>query len=151
MSVGMLVILVLVVTGGSVVKNPPANAGDSGLIPGLGRLTPGEGNGYPHQCSFLGDPMDSGAWHATVHGSQKSWTCLSDETTPELQKETEELYNQKEWYLNVWWFELKVAQSTMNWLKTELHTLACSWLSQRQTDTWRERVELWDFICLDTV
>ena len=50
------------------------------------------------------------------------------------QKETEELCTQEEWYLNVWWFELKVAQSTMNWLKTELHTLACSWLSQRQTE-----------------
>ena len=46
MSVGMLVILVLVVTGGSVVKNLPANAGDSGLIPGSGR-SPGVGNDNP--------------------------------------------------------------------------------------------------------
>ena len=38
------------VSGGSVVKNPPANAGDTGLIPGLGR-SPGEGNGNPHQYS----------------------------------------------------------------------------------------------------
>ena len=56
----MLVILVLVVTGGSVVKNPPAKAGDLGLIPGWGKY-PGEGNGNPLQCSFLGNPMDSGA------------------------------------------------------------------------------------------
>ena len=76
-SVGMLVILVLVVTGGSVVNNLSANAGDSGLIPGSGR-SPGGGNVYPLQCSFLGDPVDSGAWHTTVHGVTKSRTCLSD-------------------------------------------------------------------------
>ena len=53
--------------GGSVVKNPPANARDAGSIPGLGR-SPGEGNGYPLQYSCLGNPMDGGAWPATVHG-----------------------------------------------------------------------------------
>ena len=51
--------------GGSVVKNPPANAGRAGSIPGLGR-SPGEGNGNPLQCSCLGNPMDRGAWQATV-------------------------------------------------------------------------------------
>ena len=50
--------------GGSVVKNPPANAGDAGLIPGSGRC-PGEGNGNPLQYPCL-DPMDRGAWWATV-------------------------------------------------------------------------------------
>ena len=59
--------------GGSVVKNPPANAGDLGLIPELGR-SPGEGNGNPLQYSCLGNPMDRGAWRATVHGVTKSWT-----------------------------------------------------------------------------
>ena len=49
------------------VKNPPANAGDSGLIPGLGR-SPGEGNGNPLQFSGLGNPMDRGDWGATFHG-----------------------------------------------------------------------------------
>ena len=49
--------------GGSVVKNLLANAGDMGLIPGLGR-SPGEGNDYPLQYSCLGNPMDSGAWRA---------------------------------------------------------------------------------------
>ena len=53
-----------------VLKNPPANAGDVrvvGLIPGWGR-SPGEGNGYPLQYSCLENPMDRGAWWATVHG-----------------------------------------------------------------------------------
>ena len=49
-----------------VVKNPPANAGDVGLIPGSGR-SPGEGNGIPLQYSCLENPMDRGAWRATVH------------------------------------------------------------------------------------
>ena len=52
--------------GGSVVKNPPANEGDMGSIPGLGR-SPGEGNGNPLQYSCLGNPMDRGAWQAIVH------------------------------------------------------------------------------------
>ena len=52
--------------GGSVVKNLPAHAGDVGLIPGLGRF-PGEGNRKPLQYSCLGDPMDKGAWRATVY------------------------------------------------------------------------------------
>ena len=52
-----------------VVKNTPANAGDVrdvGLIPGSGR-SPGEGKGYPLQYSCLENPMDRGAWQATVH------------------------------------------------------------------------------------
>ena len=55
---------------GSVVKNPPANAGDVGLIPGLGRSL-GEGNGGPLQYSCLRNPMDRGAWRAAVHGVAK--------------------------------------------------------------------------------
>ena len=47
------------------VKNPPANAGDMGSIPGVGRSS-GEGNGNPLQFSCLGNPMDRGAWWATV-------------------------------------------------------------------------------------
>ena len=49
------------------VKNLPANAGDSGLIPGLGR-SPGEGNGKQLQYSYLENPLDRGAWQAIVHG-----------------------------------------------------------------------------------
>ena len=51
------------------VKNSPANA-DVGSIPGLGR-SPGEGKGYPLQYSCLGNPMDRGAWQATVHRVSK--------------------------------------------------------------------------------
>ena len=49
------------------VKNPLANAGDSGSIPGLGRSS-GEGNGNPLQYSCLESPMGRGAWRATVLG-----------------------------------------------------------------------------------
>ena len=49
------------------VKNLPANAGEVGSMPGSGR-SPGEGNGNPLQYSCLENPMDSGAWGATVHG-----------------------------------------------------------------------------------
>ena len=52
------------------VKNPPANVGDPGSIPGS-RTTPGEGNGNPLQYSCLGNPMDRGAWWATVYGVTK--------------------------------------------------------------------------------
>ena len=59
--------------GGSTVKNPPANAGDIGLILGLGRCTR-EGNGNPLQYSCLGNPMDRGAWQTAVHRVAKTWT-----------------------------------------------------------------------------
>ena len=49
------------------VKNLPANAGEVGSMPGSGR-SPGEGNGNPLQYSCLENPMDRGAWGATVHG-----------------------------------------------------------------------------------
>ena len=55
------------------VQNPPANAGDTidmGSIPGLGRSS-GVGNGNPLQYSCLENPMDRGAWRATVHGVAK--------------------------------------------------------------------------------
>ena len=55
------------------VKNPPANAGDerdAGSIPGLGS-SPKEGHGNPLQYSCLENPMDKGAWQATVHGVEE--------------------------------------------------------------------------------
>ena len=63
--------------GGSEVKSSTCNAGDLGSIPGSGR-SPGEGNGNPLQYSCLENPMDRGAWWATVHGVAKSQTRLSD-------------------------------------------------------------------------
>ena len=56
--------------GGSVVKNSPANAGDVGWIPGLER-SPGEESGNRLQYSCQGNPMDRGAWWATIHGVAK--------------------------------------------------------------------------------
>ena len=62
---------------GSVSKEPACNAADPGLIPGWGR-SPGGGHGNPLQYSCLENPMDRGAWWATVHGIAKSRTWLSD-------------------------------------------------------------------------
>ena len=66
--------------GGAVVKNLPANAGDTkdmGLIPGSGR-SPGVGNGNPLQYPCLENSQDRGAWWAILHGVAKSWTRLRD-------------------------------------------------------------------------
>ena len=52
------------------------NVGDLGLIPRL-RKSPGEGNSIPLQCSYLENPMDGGAWQATVHGVAKSRLTLT--------------------------------------------------------------------------
>ena len=57
-------------SGGSELKNPPANTGDVGSILGLGR-SPGGGNGNPLQYSCLGNPMERGAWQAIVNGVTK--------------------------------------------------------------------------------
>ena len=64
-------------TGGSDSKEFACNAGDLGLIPGL-RRSPGGGHRNPLQYSCLENPMDRGAWQATVHGITKSQTRLSD-------------------------------------------------------------------------
>ena len=65
--------------GGSEVKASACNAGDQSLIPGLGR-SPGEGNGNPLQYPCLENPMDGGAWWATVHGVTKCRTRLNNYT-----------------------------------------------------------------------
>ena len=65
--------------GGSEDKVSACNIQDLGSIPGLGR-SPGEGNGNPLQYSCLENPMDRGAWRATVHGVAKSRTQLSNFT-----------------------------------------------------------------------
>ena len=65
--------------GGSDGKESACNVEDPSSIPGSGR-PPGEGNGNPLQYSYLGNPMDRGAWWATVHRVAKSQTWLSDFT-----------------------------------------------------------------------
>ena len=60
--------------GGTSGKEPAVSAGDirdAGSVPGSGR-SPGEGNGYPLQYSCLENPLDRGAWRATVHGTTES-------------------------------------------------------------------------------
>ena len=64
--------------GGSDGKESAYNAGDLGSIPGS-RRSRGVGNGYPHQYSCLGNPVDRRAHQATVHGIAKNWTLLSNE------------------------------------------------------------------------
>ena len=63
----------------SVVKNPPANAGDVSSILGSGRSLGGGRKWQPTQYSFLENPTDKGAWQAIVHGSQSvghDWACI---------------------------------------------------------------------------
>ena len=67
----MLAIMMMVgFPGGSVAKNLPANAGDTGLTPGSGRSL-GDGNGNPLWYSCPGNPMNRGAWWAIIHGAAK--------------------------------------------------------------------------------
>ena len=68
--------------GSSEGKVSAYNAGNPGSIPGSGR-SPGEGNGNPLQYSCLENPMDGGAWLATVQGVTKSWTRLRHFTLKE--------------------------------------------------------------------
>ena len=58
------------------VKNPPANAGDTGDVDSISgpERSPGGGNGNPLWYSCLENPIDKGSWQATVHGVTKSWT-----------------------------------------------------------------------------
>ena len=84
--------------GGSVVRNPPTNvgaAGDAGLIPGSGR-SPGGGNGNPFHNSCLGNPMDRGAWWATVQDHKQldmKWVAehAHMHSDPELKKKHQKL------------------------------------------------------------
>ena len=69
-------------------KESTCNAGDLGSVPELGR-SPGEGNGYPLQYSSLKNPMDGGAWQATVHGVTKSRTGLRHFQFPKIKNALE--------------------------------------------------------------
>ena len=74
--------------GGSEVKASACNAEDLGLIPESER-SPGEGNGKPLQYSCLENPMDGGAWWATVHWVAKSQILLSNLTNLTVKKDHE--------------------------------------------------------------
>ena len=74
-------------------KESTCNAGGLDSIPGLGR-SHGEGNGYPLQYSYLENPMDTGAWQATVHGAAKSQT-RTDYTNPHKRTHTQPLRAEK--------------------------------------------------------
>ena len=84
--VGFLVVLV--------VKNLSVNIGDlkdSSLIPGSGRF-PGRGHGNLLQYSCLGNPMDRGAWQASIHGVAKSWTWLNRLSTLGYKKDSFKIF-----------------------------------------------------------
>ena len=74
----MLFLILLGVPGGSVVKNSPVNAGDTGSVSGSGR-PPGEGNGNPLQYYCLGNPSDTGVWQVIVHGDEKELDTAEQE------------------------------------------------------------------------
>ena len=86
-------------------KESACDAGDPGSILGLGR-SPGEGNGYLLQFSYLENSIDRGAWWVTVHGVTESWTKLSnlhfhDEKQQKvscLQKECNQSHNARLYY-----------------------------------------------------
>ena len=72
----------------SVGKESACNAGDPGSIPGSGR-SPREGNGNPLQYSCLENPMERGAWQATVHGVTRVGHNLTTKSPPSLKKTDE--------------------------------------------------------------
>ena len=103
-----------------VVNNLPANAGDRrevGLIPGRGR-SPGGGNHNPLRYSCLENPMDRGAWWATVHRVVKSWILLKQFSTP-FKEQTFFFFFDKKFFL----------KNTMMF-----------WQNNRQADQW-DRIE----------
>ena len=97
--------------GGTVVKNPPANVGDAGSIPGLGR-SPGVGNGNPLQYSFLEKYVDRGAWRATV--------CRFTELDITEWQRTHKLKTEK----------LLISYTVSAWLNRHLFTQICFSISR---------------------
>ena len=97
--------------GGSEVKASACNARDLGSIPGSGK-SPGEGNGNPLQYSCLENPMDRGAWLATVHRVAKSRTRLSNFTHSLTHSLTKIKQQMKQEHL------MKMRKDTLNKYKT---------------------------------
>ena len=93
-------LIIIRFSGGSVVvKNLPANTEGLGSIPGWGR-SPGEGNGNPLQYPYLGNPMDRGAWWATVYQVAKSQTRLSEKVTAEVLTNTHQALSTQQSHSN---------------------------------------------------
>ena len=108
--------------GGGVVKNPPADAGDAGSIPGWGR-SPGEGNGTPLQHSCLESPRDGGArWGAAVHVVAKSWTWLGTQAC-RLQRECIVNWTgyKNNFFIACWYFSVLI----MNVLWAKIWLMVC--------------------------
>ena len=119
-------------------------AGDVGSIPGSGR-SPGEGNGNPFQYSCLENPMDRGAWCATVHGVAKSRTPLSNYScTQKLSKCS--LTHGLSCSLSTW--PLQAAQ--INQSLKEIVDLILKQNIQKRTQVWREIYLHLPFISLST-
>ena len=121
--------------GGAMVKNPPANAGDTrdeGSIPGWGR-SPGGGHGNLFQYSCLENPMDRGVWQAIVHGVTKSRTwlkrnivllCITFNTTG-VWRMTLPLWPEKDWPGHMCTFYLSPPhKGSSNWTQIWLGSLA---------------------------
>ena len=87
--------------GSTVIKNPPANVGDVGSIPGLG-WSPGVENGNPLQYSCLENSMDGGAGWATVHIVTTNWTRLSDSLRWFLRKPHLQSHPYLTWFTAYW-------------------------------------------------
>ena len=129
-----LISLPLGFPGGSEVKASACNAADLGLIPGLGR-SPWEGNGTPLQYSCLENPMDGGAWWATVHGVAKSRTRLSDFISLHLGDEGWNLrqgVSFKKWcftaVMYTWWLKLIKKLSLINWRGKSVINSQLTWV-----------------------
>ena len=107
------------------VKNPPVNEGDvraTGSVPGSGR-SPGEEHNNP-QYSCLENPLDSGAWWATVHGVAKSQTRLSDFTTPLSVASLAVIFSHSEVCLFTLLLVSLVAQKPLNLIRSHLFIFA---------------------------
>ena len=123
--------------GGSVGKNPPANAGDAGdegSIRGSGR-SPGGGNGNPLQYSCLENPTDRGAWWAAVHGVAKSWTWLRTHTQTHMCDWITLLYsrNQHNIVNQLYFNKINFLKSTCNRQSTGFQT-AWQFLTNQEKD-----------------
>ena len=91
---------------GSAVKESACNAGDQGSIPGSGR-SPGEENGNPLWYSCLENPMDRGAWWASVHRVTKSRTRLSTNTSLHFMYAYLFIYLKVHWLLPTYLIDFK--------------------------------------------